>query len=70
MTARVIPTRPGLRRCLWRSIRLAWLRWHLECLRDERDHYASLGWAGPVYMRNSLQQELQLMARIRKLDVA
>lgn len=70
MTARVIPTRPGLRRCLVRSIRLAWLRWNLECLRDEREHYSSLGWAGPIYMRNSFQQELQLRARIRSLDSA
>lgn len=70
MTARVIPTRPGLRYCLLRALRLAFYRWELSCLRDEREHYTSLGWVGPVYMRNSLQKELQLVARIRLLESA
>jgi hypothetical protein len=70
MTARVIPTRPGVARCLVRAVHLAVLRWELSCLRDEREHYDSLGWVGPVYMRNSLQKELQLMARIRQLESA
>lgn len=70
MTARVIPTRPGVARCLVRALHVAVLRWELACLRDEREHYSSLGWTGPVYMRNSLQKELQLLARIRLLEAA
>lgn len=50
------------------AARLALLRWHLECLRDERDHYDGLGWASPIYLRNCLQQELQLMRAIRQLE--
>lgn len=46
---------------------LALLRWQLDCVRDERERYDSLGWASPVYLRNSYQQELDLCARIRDL---
>lgn len=70
MSARVIPTRPSIAASVLRSVRLAMLRWELSCLRDEREHYDSLGWAGPIYMRNSLQIELQLRARIRMLEAA
>lgn len=49
------------------TVRLALLRWHLECLRDERDHYRALGMVGPIYMRNSWQEELRLRRAIRDL---
>ena len=68
MTARVIPTRPGLLQSAWRAIQLAMLRWQLDCLRDERSHYVGLGMAGPIYLRNSYQQELALMTRARQFE--
>lgn len=57
----------ALRRLVLRP-RLALLRWQLDCVRDERERYDELGWASPVYLRNCLQQELELMARIRELE--
>lgn len=49
------------------AARLALLRWQLDCLRDERERYDSLGWAGPVYLRNCDWQELELLRAIRRL---
>lgn len=57
----------ALRRLVLRP-RLALLRWQLDCVRDERERYDGLGWASPVYLRNALLQEMQLMTRIRELE--
>jgi hypothetical protein len=61
-------TAPVHRLGLFKLIRLAFLRWHLRCLRDERDHYTALGMTGAVYMRNSLQEDLRLRRAIRELE--
>lgn len=60
--------RPGFLRRLVLGLRLRYLRHQLGCLLDERDRYTALSWAGPIYLRNSFQQELQLRARIRQLE--
>lgn len=56
-----------LRRPVLRT-RLALARWHLDCLRDEREFYKAAGCIGPVYLRNSLEMDVRLMARIRELE--
>ena len=59
-----------LDRLLWpvRRAHLALLRFHLDCLVDEREYYLGLGWTGPIYMRESLAQQRVLMTRIRILE--
>lgn len=53
---------------LWRRLLIARARWQLACLTNEREHYQSLGWVGPIYLRESYAQQRQLMARIRELQ--
>lgn len=56
--------------------RLSWLRRAviagLERRRliviDERDRYEAVGYIGPIYRRNSLVQQLELMEQIRSLQ--
>lgn len=55
---------------LWARLRIALLRWHLACVRDELRHYSALGWVGPVYLRESNAEQRRLMARIRRLQDA
>ncbi len=52
---------------LLRRLHIAFLERRLDIVRDERDRYAHAGVIGPTYHRNSLQLQLQLMARIREL---
>ena len=54
----------------WLRLRVALLRWHLTCLIDERNHYAALGWIGPLYLRQSYAEQRRLMSRIAQLHVA
>lgn len=61
-------TAPVYRLGLFTLIRLWFIRWNLQCLRDERDYYTALGLTGPVYMRNSFAEDRRLMARIRQLE--
>lgn len=51
-----------------RAARVALLNWQLACLRDEQELYVDTGQAGPIFVRESLQQQLQCMARIRELE--
>lgn len=51
-----------------RRIRLAWHRWTLACLRDERERYVSMGMVSPTYLFNCAHQEQQLLALIRELE--
>lgn len=44
------------------------LRWQLACLRDEQRLYVDTGHAGPIFERNTRQQQLEVMARIRQLS--
>lgn len=55
-------------RRLLKGTRARLLRWHLACLRDERALYTEAGMVGPVYLRNSREMELQLLARLRELE--
>ncbi len=77
-----IPTRRSPLQRLVRAIELAYLRWCLRSVVDERDGYlkaeeqarAELGDAfepivGPEYLANSKKQEDELNARIALLEV-
>lgn len=70
MTAMTIPTRRGLLSRIVRRLRLAVLRWHLDCVRDELRRYVVTGHAGPVFARESLAQQRRLMAAIRRLELS
>lgn len=51
----------------WRRLRVRHLERRLAIVIDGRERYDEAGAIGPVYRRNSLQQQHQLMARIREL---
>lgn len=71
MTCRPLRTSPTLGQRLTRLLTLArvrLLRFHIDCLVDEREHYRALGWTGPVYMRESYAMQRQLMTRLRALE--
>lgn len=51
-----------------RAARVALLNWQLACLRDEQSLYVETDRAGPAFVRESLTQQLQCMARIRELE--
>ncbi len=51
-----------------RAMRVALLNWELNCVRDERAGYEAAGAIGPIYHRNSLTQQRELMTRIRELE--
>lgn len=70
MTAITLPTRRGLLGRIVRRVRLAVLRWHLDCVRDELRRYVATGHAGPIFARESLMQQRHLMARIRALELS
>lgn len=61
------PARAGALRRVVTHLRVALLRWHIVCLTAERDHYAGLGWVGPIYLRESYAQQRQLMSSIARL---
>lgn len=69
MTARRIPTRPGLLRRAVRALRARWLLSQADAVRTERKQYEANGAAGPIYCRNSLLRELELRMRARRLDL-
>lgn len=65
----VIPTRQPLWRRLWLRIDLAWCRWRLQCLIDERDGYERAGVkVGPIYLINCEHMERELRSRIGVLE--
>lgn len=74
MTARsirTIRTAPTLAQRLRRLVtlaRIALLRFEIDCLVDEREHYRALGMLGPRYMLESYARQLQLIARVRELE--
>lgn len=53
---------------IWRRLLIARVQWQLDCLTSEREHYQSLGWVGPVYLRESYAQQIKLMERIKRLQ--
>lgn len=65
-----IPTRPALRLRIRRFLVLLRCRVLLgqaACIRAEREFYEDAGAVGPIYRRNSFEQELQLLAQVREL---
>lgn len=52
----------------WRRLLIARVQWQIGCLTSEREHYQSLGWVGPIYLRESYAQQIRLMQRIRKIQ--
>lgn len=52
---------------LWRRLRVRLLERRLAIVIDERQRYDEAGAIGPIYRRNSLQLQHQLMGRIRAL---
>lgn len=70
MIAHPLPTRRGLLARIRRALKLSVLRWHLDCVRDERRRYVASGHAGPIFARESLMQQRHLMARIRALELS
>ncbi len=64
-----IPTRRPLWMRLWVRLQLAYLRWCLRSLIDERDGYERAGVPlGPIYIINSEHQERDLRNRIGVLE--
>lgn len=68
MAALTIPTRPSLLARTVRDLRVAFLRWCLDCSRDEQALYVETGRAGPIFERECRRQQRRLMARIRVLE--
>lgn len=65
----VIPTRQPLWRRIAIRIDLAWSRWRLQCLIDEREGYERAGvQMGPLYIINSENMEMDLRSRIGVLE--
>ena len=69
MTARALPTQPGALSRFWRRVRIAWLRSEAQAVRQERQGYAAAGAAGPIYLMNSLAEELDLLKKARRLEL-
>ena len=64
-----IPTRRPIWMRLWVRLQLAWCRWRIKCLQDERDNYEAAGFPlGPIYIINSEHQERDLRNRIGVLE--
>lgn len=68
MATLTIPTRLSALARAVRAVRLAFLRWCLDCSRDEQDLYVSTGRAGPIFERECRRQQRRLMAQIRVLE--
>lgn len=51
----------------WRRLRIILLEKELAILRDECARYELAEAIGPIYQHNSYEEQLRLMARIRKL---
>lgn len=63
MRRHTLTTAPSFVRRLWRTARLAWLNWCIDCVRAERETYTATGRAGPIWQRESLQTEMRLLRR-------
>jgi hypothetical protein len=64
----VIKTRRGIIGKVARWVQIEDWRWHLGVLRAERDHFASAGAAGPIYLRESRREERRILDRIGSLE--
>lgn len=52
---------------LLRRMHISLVERRLDIVRDERDRYSHAGVIGPIYHRNSLVAQINLMKRIREL---
>lgn len=69
MTARYIPTRRTLLQRIAARIELAWCRYRLQCLIDEREGYERAGVPmGPLYIINTEHMERELRSRVGILE--
>lgn len=64
----MIATRLSLWRQLRAAVLLCWCRWHLACLRAERDSYLDAQAVGPNYLAECAEQERGLTSRIARLE--
>jgi hypothetical protein len=69
MNAIHIPTRPSALSRLWRRIRIAWLRFQADAVRQERFDYQCAGAVGPIYLMNSIAEELELRGKAKRLEL-
>lgn len=69
MTARPLPTRPGLLSRFWRSLRVRWLLRQAEAIKAERLQYEAAGAIGRVYRLNSILAELEKRMAASRLEL-
>jgi hypothetical protein len=69
MNARALPTQPGALSRFWRRVRIAWLRSEAQAVRQERHRYQDTSAVGPIYLLNSIAEELDLLKRARRLEL-
>jgi hypothetical protein len=69
MNAIQIPTQPGALSRLWRRVRIAWLRSEADAVRKERRDYQGAGVVGPIYLLNSIAEELELRRKAKRLEL-
>lgn len=64
-----IPTRRSLWQRIALRLELAWCRWRLQCIVDEREGYERAGvQMGPLYIINCEHMERDLRSRIGLLE--
>jgi hypothetical protein len=69
MNAIHIPTHPGALSRLWRRVRVAWLRHEADAVRQERHRYQDTSAIGPIYLLNSIAEELELRRKAMRLEL-
>lgn len=69
MSITIIPTRRSLAWRIWRAVRLRYLEWCEDCVREEREAYLDAGVTlGPEYLANSVALEESLRVEIALLE--
>ncbi len=69
MTAHTIPTRPGRIFTAGRALRVCFLRAQARGVADERHEYERSGGVGPVYLLNSLNEQMQYLREARRIEL-
>ena len=69
MSATIIPTRRSLAWRIWRAVRIRYIEWCEDCIREERESYIDAGVPlGRDYLANSVAQEEELRVEIALLE--
>lgn len=69
MSATIIPTRRSLAWRIWRALRIRYLEWCEDCIREEREAYLDAGVPlGRDYLANSVAKEEELRVEIALLE--